>query len=512
METAQLYSELKQVKDELERRNQQLADLAAQHERVAQENLKTRRYLEGLLQSVGEAIISFGPDGRVLTWNAAAEQMFGYARADIVGQPFQQLVPASQEGELERVMDQVSAGQALRNLSTERLRKDGEAFPVSITYAPIMGADDRVLAFSALVRDMSPLRNLEQKVKRAEVGSAFAGLLSSLLNELNNRLHSLAMRKDVTRKTPDETHLDALFHSLESALELLRPLQMALAPPPLQRHPASLNALVEEALAEVAGEAAASGVHIDTNLDPAIPETLLDPERVQASVVALLRSGLKRAALSSAKKLRVGTRRAESGLQLACQDSGQAWTEAERTRLFDLASASDAEALVLNLAAQMARAHGGRISARSQEGVGNAFLLELPMSEEVHSATPASLEGRKILVLDDEPFLLECLTDAFQSWGCEATPCAQATDAIDKLQQGSFDLVVSDIRMPGLSGIQFFDWVKANQPAMVDKLLYTTGDSFDPETRAFLDNAKLPHLSKPFDLKKLKQTALGLLK
>ena len=65
--------------------------------------------------------------------------------------------------------------------------------------------------------------------------------------------------------------------------------------------------------------------------------------------------------------------------------------------------------------------------------------------------------------------------------------------------------------MPGLSGIQLYQWIQANQAPMTKRILFTTGDSFDPETRAFLEGASLPHLGKPFDLKKLKQAIADLL-
>ena len=75
-----------------------------------------------------------------------------------------------------------------------------------------------------------------------------------------------------------------------------------------------------------------------------------------------------------------------------------------------------------------------------------------------------------------------------------------------KLEAGSYDLMVSDIRMPGLTGIQLFDWVKEHKPELIGKMLFTTGDSFDQETRGFLDRSQVAHLGKPFDLKKLRSS------
>jgi len=103
------------------------------------------------------------------------------------------------------------------------------------------------------------------------------------------------------------------------------------------------------------------------------------------------------------------------------------------------------------------------------------------------------------------------MEDALDAWGCQVTACGLAAEAIQKLQVDHFDLIVSDVRMPGLSGFQFFDWIRENQPGMASKIIFTTGDSFDPETRTFMEQWKLPHLGKPFDLKKLKQALGGLL-
>jgi CheY-like chemotaxis protein len=227
---------------------------------------------------------------------------------------------------------------------------------------------------------------------------------------------------------------------------------------------------------------------------------------VREGLVGLLRSGLNASSKLAVRRLRIGTRQTGSTLQLVCQDTGPVISEAESRNIFELAHARDIESLGTSVIACVARAHGGKVSLRSQQGVGNAFLVELPMVDSVPSPnSQISFQDKRVLVVDDEEFLLECLTDAISSWGCATTACAMGAEAIEKLQQGTFDLIISDIRMPGLSGIQLYQWIQANQPAMTRQILFTTGDSFDPETRGFLESEKVPHLGKPFDLKKLKQ-------
>ncbi len=514
METARLYTELKAVKESFEKKNDELRQIYAQLERANQDNLKTRRYLEGLIQSVGEAIISFSADGRILTWNAAAEQIFGYPRTEIVGRTFHQFTPPGHEGELDRAIAQVAKGQTVRGVATTRLRKGGTEFPVSITYAPIRGADDRVLAFSALVRDMGTEQRLEQRLQEVESATGLVRIMPQLFKDVANRLTPILLHKGMVLEGTEAergVRVDKLLQSVEHAEALARPLLMLMYPPAPRLEACNLNDLVQEAAQGLEAEAAAAGVTLELTLDPGLQPCGLDPAMIREGLACLVRHGLRQTGNSAAPRLRVGTRQSGPVQQLVCHDTGQALNEQDPERLFDFARAGDADSLGLCVIASVAQAHGGRITIRSQEGQGNAFLVELPMADVPAPKPFASLEGQKVLVVDDEAFLLECLADAIGSWGSQATPCSQGAEAIQNLESGRYDLIVSDIRMPGLNGIQLYDWIKAQQPHMASRILFTTGDSFDPDTRAFLERAQAPHLGKPFDLKKLKQALTDLL-
>jgi len=515
METARLYSELKTVKEALEKKNEELRQIYSQLERANQDNLKTRRYLEGLIQSVGEAIVSFGADGRILTWNAAAEQIFGYPRAEIVGRTFHQLTPPGRAGELEQAIAQVGKGQTIRDVATSRLKKDGTEFPASITYAPIRGSDDRVLAYSALIRDLGELSRLERRLQDVENTAGIHRLMPLLFNDIANRLTPILLQKGMLLEeaagSAQAGRIGKLLQSVECAQDLLRPLLMVLYPVAARLEPGNLNSLVQEAARRVEAEAAAAGVALEFTLDPNLQDSGLDSAMLREGIVCLLRSGLQASAAAPAGRLRIGTRQSGPTLQLVVQNTGRALSPAEAKQIFQIHHARDMESLGVCVIACCAQAHGGRISVRSQEGLGNAFLVELPMADAPVSNLSSTLQGKRVMVVDDEAFLLECLADAIGSWGCEVTSCAQGTDAVQMLQAGSYDCIVSDIRMPGLTGIQLFEWIQAHQPGMARRILFTTGDSFDPDTRAFLERVQVPHLGKPFDLRKLREALADLL-
>ena len=519
METARLYSELKQTKDTLEKKNEELSQLYTQLDRANQDNLKTRKYLEGLVQNIGEAVISYAPDGKILTWNVAAERIFGYTRPEIVGRSMAQLTPDHLLGELDEVAQQVARGQVVRDLTTTRLRKGGVAFPAVVTSAPVRGNDDRVLAYSALVRDLSEQKDLQDRLVHSQKHEALGRLVPSLFHEAANRLTPVLLESRLIAESSMDPHqaeqAARLAKAVDSIQSLLQPLQTVLNPPSPKPLPAQVNDLVREAVSLVEAKAQRMGVTLELNLDPALPQTALDAGLVVQALANLLLNGLQAMALSPIKRLRVATRSSAENLQIVVQDTGPAIPEARQAELFDPAQATTTEALGLPIADIIARQHGGRISTRSQEGLGNAFLLELPFvtapAPVVVPVTPSGLKGAKALVVDDESFLLECLVDALGAWGMEVESSPRGDEAIQKLQTGVFDVIVSDIRMPGLSGVDLFEWLKVQRPAMTRRILYTTGDSFDVKTREFLEASQVPYLGKPFDLKQLKQSLERLL-
>jgi len=384
METARLYSELKSAKDALEQKNGELSQLYAQLERAGADNLKTRRYLESLIQSVGEAIISFGPDGQILTWNAAAEQIFGHARAEITGQGMALLVPPSRSGETGHAISVLSQGHALRDVQTTRLRKDGREFPASITYAPVKGADDRILAFSAVIRDLDEQKNLERRLGESEAQGSLGRILEPVFTDLVGRLAPLqAQAHAVQESAVDSAHtgqLTRLVHGLDNLSARLRPLMTILTPPAPRRDRVALNPLVQEAVKKVEMEAAAAGVHLDAALDPNVGETSLDAEQIREAVSGLLRNAIQAAAQAPTRRVRVATRAALNAFHIVVQDTGPLVPAEAQARYFDLASAEGAESLGRVLAAVVLRQHGGRIALRSQEGAGNAVLGEIPFA------------------------------------------------------------------------------------------------------------------------------------
>src|SRR5205085_12191643 len=108
------------------------------------------RHLARVVESSDDAIVSKDLNGIVMSWNRAAEQMFGYTAEEMVGQSIRVIIPADRQHEEDMVLARVRAGQSVTHFDTIRQRKDGTLVPISLTVSPIFDDTDRVVGASKI--------------------------------------------------------------------------------------------------------------------------------------------------------------------------------------------------------------------------------------------------------------------------------------------------------------------------------------------------------------------------
>jgi len=122
--------------------------------------------LAAIVGSSDDAIISASLDGVVLSWNPAAERLYGYAEAEILGTPISITVPPDREDEMQQNLETIKLGRAVDHLETERIRKDGSRVPVSITMSPLKESG-RVVGISAIETDITQRKQVERELARS---------------------------------------------------------------------------------------------------------------------------------------------------------------------------------------------------------------------------------------------------------------------------------------------------------------------------------------------------------
>ncbi|MET0286035.1 MAG: ATP-binding protein, partial [Polyangiales bacterium] len=169
--------------------------------------------------------------------------------------------------------------------------------------------------------------------------------------------------------------------------------------------------------------------------------------------------------------------------------------------------------LGLSISRDVVVSFGGRITVESELGQGATFRIELPVAnaQQQHpsgpvptlSIPPMGAEGQRILVLDDEPLIGDFLVGALEGNLVDVT--VDGTEALKRAVDGSYDLVLCDLRMPRMSGIEFYDELGRRRPDLLAAFVLMTGAAVDEELSRFLATHKVPVLRKPFDMGELKQ-------
>ena len=124
------------------------------------------RHLAKIVDSSDDAIVSKSLDGTILSWNAAAERMFGYTPTEAIGRSIRMIVPADRQSEEDFVLARIRAGEAVRHYETVRQRKDGTLIPISLTVSPIYDETGAVIGASKIARDVSDRKEADLAVRR----------------------------------------------------------------------------------------------------------------------------------------------------------------------------------------------------------------------------------------------------------------------------------------------------------------------------------------------------------
>jgi two-component system sensor kinase FixL len=127
------------------------------------------RFLAAITEWSNDAIIGKDLDGIVLTWNRAAERLYGYSAADMRGRSIALLIPQDRRSELSDILQQIRAGKPIEHLQTVRLTKDGRPVNVSLTVVPVTDAEGRIAGGAAIARDVTAQRRDERALRASEL-------------------------------------------------------------------------------------------------------------------------------------------------------------------------------------------------------------------------------------------------------------------------------------------------------------------------------------------------------
>ncbi|QSQ27773.1 response regulator [Pyxidicoccus parkwayensis] len=208
----------------------------------------------------------------------------------------------------------------------------------------------------------------------------------------------------------------------------------------------------------------------------------------------------------SKNRITVSLRSAVGGVRLAISDTGRGIPPEVLPRIFDpfftTKRGGGGMGLGLAICRDIVTSFGGDMAARSEPGQGTTVEVSLPRIEPASPQVPGEevvppSSGRRVLAVDDEPRVLDLLRRMLR--GHELVTAANGREALERLREDArFDLILCDLLMPELTGIDVYQAVRESWPGLQDRIAFITGGAFTPETQRFVEQTRNPLLTKPF--------------
>lgn len=215
-------------------------------------------------------------------------------------------------------------------------------------------------------------------------------------------------------------------------------------------------------------------------------------------------------------KIEINVEEMGNALRLTVQDTGRGISKEDRALIFEPFFTTKAQGvgtgLGLTLSAEIVRQHRGTIQCYSEVGQGTRFEISLPFENGLEltptkqvEATPDFSERYRLLLIDDDQRVAKALA-RLMTKSCEVVIASSSEEGLELLEKDSgFDVVVCDIMMPDMDGVDFFTKVEARWPHLASSFVFVSGGVFTSKAQAFLKTTSLPYLDKPVDFQRLHQ-------
>ncbi|OGK76843.1 MAG: hypothetical protein A2X52_17170 [Candidatus Rokubacteria bacterium GWC2_70_16] len=505
----------------LEERERELRAAHAELERRVEERTQE---LRAVVEASPLGIWALSPEGVIGTWNAAAERIFGWSAAEVLGRP-NPTVPADLQDEFRGLIDRVLSGDTLTDIETRRLRRDGMLIDVSLSMAPLRDAGGAIAGTVAVLADITASKELEAQLRQSQKMEGIGRLAGGIAHDFNNLLTVISGRTDLLaealgQQSPLRRHVDSIRNVAERATGLTRQLLAFSRRQALQPRVVDLNAATQ-GMHEVLGRLIGEDIDLVTVLGPALGRVKVDPSQMEQVILNLVVNA--RQAMPEGGRLTIETGNVELGeeyarthaevepgryVMLAVTDTGHGMDAGTKARIFEpfFTTRGPGQGTGLGLATVygIVKQHGGHIWVYSEPGRGTTFKIYLPRVEETaEEAAPAALEAlprgsETILLVEDEEEVRALARETLEAGGYRVLEAASPHEALRLAQEhdGPIHLIVSDVVMPEMSGRALVDRLAALRPDA--RVLYMSGYTENAIVHQGVLDPSIAFLQKPF--------------
>ncbi|WP_282093243.1 hybrid sensor histidine kinase/response regulator [Epibacterium ulvae] len=507
-----------------------LAGLYRRGQAMAIEKIEVASKLQAMVSSSLDAVLVVGHDGRIQDYNGAAETVFGYSREEAINAEFLQLmVPKHLQRVYAAGFDHcvkhgTSSLTDRGRIELEACRKNGEMFPVELSISAAKSGVDAV--FVSYLRDISDRYAVEEELRRARDNAlagerAKAALLTVMSHEMRTPLTGILGAVDVLEDTPltdgQKRYIDAmrisgelLLHHVNDILELSR-LEAGASVESVSAF--DMEGLVTALVGSQQASAQRAGLDLSVHCYLGETSHVLGQSRaLQQILLNLVGNAIK---FTEEGAVMVDVCRIDDTDQVEIQvaDTGKGIPADHLEQIFDdfvrvdasYGRVSEGTGLGLAITKRLVQGMGGYVSCESELGEGSTFVVSvnLPPAEATNETNARSAaiptQHARLLIVEDNDINRELLLERLQKMGHNVTAASGGAEAVEAVRQSTFDLVLMDISMPEVDGIEAITRIRDQNLAPDTDIVALTAYVGADDHEHILEAGFVEVLTKPID-------------
>jgi PAS domain S-box-containing protein len=503
-----------------------------ERKRAEREIKEARDYLENIIKTSLDGIMVTGtPKGEITMVNRALEVMLGYSEGELIGRTGANFTPDDEKCKkkgMEFVTKLFEEG-FVNGSENIWKRKDGSLIDVERNAALLKDGEGNTIGAVASVRDITDRKKMELQLLQSEKLKSLGELAGGVAHDFNNVLAAILGRaqllkmivepppgKEEKRKSVFELKkgLEVIEQASLDGAETVRRIQEFARRRDEDKHftTVDLNEIIDNALdftrMKWKDNAESKGIKISIQKEfSTLPTTSGSASELREVFTNLINNSID--AMPQGGSIKMKTFKEDSHISIKVEDTGVGIPKTMRDRVFDpffTTKGVQSSGLGLSVSYGIINRHRGTISVDSIEGKGTTFTIKLPISEKVietEQVKPIPEEQRKakILVIEDEENVRDILSAILIEGGHQVETAIDGSQGIEMFEKKEFDLVFSDLGMPGMSGWQVAEKIKSinkNVPVAI-----ITGWNVEQKESEMRESGVDLIVYKPFEVKQV---------
>jgi PAS domain S-box-containing protein len=510
----------------------QIIDIT-ERKRAEEELRQSEERHQAIIQTAMDGFWMSDMNERILEVNETYCRMSGYSAQELL---------AMRIPDMEATETATDTASHMRNIVEEgehrfesrHRRKDGSIFDVEVStqYHPDKGG-----RFVSFFRDITELKRAEaenlQLRDKAEMSNRLAAvgeMAAGIAHEINNPLTAVIGFSELLMEEDLPSEMKAQLKIISDGSHRVKDIVRRMLTFSRQIKPikacVDINDLIDATLDLRSYVLRTANIEVVKHFDPDLHCVIADAGQMQQVFLNLIVNAEYSMKQAHGKgTLTITTEKADDHVHILFQDDGMGMSNLTKEKLFNpfftTKGVDEGTGLGLSVSRSIILEHNGTIEVESEPGKGATFIITLPINqpseegetkaEATEQISASNVSAARILVVDDEEPIRKLVSTILAKSGHTVETTGDAREALVKMDSASYDVVLIDIRMPGMSGMELYNDVKLRRPELAGRFIFITGDTSDENTRNFFGKNELSYLTKPFDRNILTQKVNGIL-